>query len=69
MGLWSSVSSITSSVISSNEAEQQAGTAKGELFPDFDTTVERLKNFDLEAPLEDKTVAKLLSQSNRIKKT
>ena len=59
MGLLSSILSITSNVISNSAAEKKAGTAKGELFADFDATVERLKSFDLEAPVDDKTAVSL----------
>lgn len=68
MGLLSSILSITSNVISNSAAEKKAGTAKGELFADFDATVERLKSFDLEAPVDDKTAVKSPSKSNRNKK-
>ena len=69
MGFLSSISSvITSSVISNSESEKQAGSAKGELFPDVDATVERLNSFDLEVPIADKGEVKRPSQSTRIKK-
>ena len=69
MGFWSCISSdITSNDLSDSESEKQAGSAKGELFSDFDATVERLTNFDLEAPLADKGEVKRPSQSTRIKK-
>ena len=35
----------------------------------FDATVERLKNFDIDAPLADKADTKFHPQSSRIKKT
>lgn len=68
MGFWSFIASTTSRSIPNRNSEKQAGTAKGELFADFDATVERLKSFDLEAPVDDKTAVECPSTSNRNKK-